>query len=442
MTPTSRHRMRRVALPLVALLTLAAASTLDASAVTATTSRVSVRASGIESNGYSFDASISANGRFVAFSSSASNLVQGDTNGYYDVFVRDRRTGTTRRVSVSSSENESNGNSVAPSISADGRFVAFESDASNLVQGDTNGDYDIFVRDREAGTTRRVSVSSDGIQGSGESDDASISADGRFVAFSSESSNLVGGDTNDEADIFVRDRETSRTRRVSVSSDGIESDGFSNAPSISADGRFVAFVSRGSNLVSGDLNAAIDIFVRDRETARTRRVSVSSAGVESNGNSSSPSISADGRYVAFASGGPNLVGGDLNAVTDIFVRDREAATTSRVSVSSAGTEGGATSQAPSISADGRFVTFDSFASNLVGGEDTNNYSDIFLHDRQTGTTSRVSVNSAGTTQGNDECHQPAISADGRFVAFETAASSLIVGDTNGETDVFIRGPLR
>jgi Tol biopolymer transport system component len=440
--PTDRSWIRRVALPLVVFLTVVTGYQLEAQAGTVQTRRVSVSSAGAEASGDSYDSSISANGRFVAFASTAPNLVAGDTNGYVDVFVHDRRTDTTRRVSLSSGGNQSNGDSDWTSISADGRFVAFESDASNLVPGDTNSHTDVFVHDRETGSTRRVSVSSDGSEGNGDSEYASISADGGLVAFSSAASNLVRGDSNGTNDIFVRDRTIRRTRRVSVSSAGSEGDGFSYSPSISADGRSVAYSSAATNLVPGDTNDDTDIFVRDRETARTRRVSVSSGGVEGNGNSGSPSLSADGRTVAFDSSASNLVGGDTNLSGDIFVRDREAGVTSRVSVSSVGTEGNGSSYAPTISARGRFVTFYSGAGNLVGTEDTNNYRDVFLHDRETGTTSRASVNSAGTIQGNGDCSRPAISADGRFIAFESDASSLIVGDTNGYLDIFLRGPLR
>jgi Tol biopolymer transport system component len=214
----------------------------------------------------------------------------------------------TRRVSVSSAGAEANQPSLNPSISANGRFVAFESDASNLVGSDDNGTTDIFVRDRWTGKTRRVSVSSAGVEGNGRSRNASISADGRFVAFESEASNLVGNDGNPYWDIFVRDRTTGKTRRVSVSSAGVQGDGDSQNASISADGRFVAFDSGASNLIGNDGNPYTDVFVRDRTTGKTKRVSVSSAGAEGNGNSSNASISADGRFVAFDSEGRTLSG--------------------------------------------------------------------------------------------------------------------------------------
>jgi len=279
-----------------------------------------VSSGGAEGNHDSFIPSISAIGRFVAFQSDASDLVPGDRNGSRDVFVRDRETGKTKRVSMASGGAEANSDSYLPAISADGRFVAFESFARNLVGGDANRLEDIFVRDRRTGETELVSVGSHGVQGSGDSYDASISADGRFVAFESLAGNLVGGDANRAFDVFVRDRSTGKTRRISVSSRGAQANAGSHLPVISPGGRFVAFESDASNLVGGDHNGASDIFVRDRKTGATKRISVSSAGAEGNAGSYRPSISAAGRFVAFESDASNLVGDDQNGSRDVFVR--------------------------------------------------------------------------------------------------------------------------
>jgi Tol biopolymer transport system component len=379
---------------------------------------------------------ISLDGRYVTFDSGLTNLVPGDTNGAYDVFVRDRQTGTTYLVSRDSAGVEGNGYSDSPSISADGRYVAFQSSATNLVSGDTNGAYDVFVRDRTAGTTTRISKSSAGVEGNGYSDSPSISSDGRYVAFQSSATNLVSGDTNGMDDIFVRDRQTGTTYLVSRDSSGVEGDGHSDSPSISADGRYVAFYSGSTNLVTGDTNGAWDIFVRDRQTGTTTRVSRSSAGVEGDGYSSNPSISADGRYVTFESLATNLVSGDTNGKRDIFVRDRQTGTTTRVSKTSVGVEGDGHSLNPSISADGGYVTFDSGSTNLVSG-DTNGAWDIFVRDRQTGTTTLVSRSSAGL-EGDGSSFYPSISADGRYVKFESTATNLVLGDTNGYNDIFVR----
>ncbi|MEG4109788.1 calcium-binding protein [Microcoleus sp. S13_C5] len=403
-----------------------------------TITRVSVDSAGNQANGFSNAYSISANGRFVAFQSQASNLVPGDTNNKNDIFVRDLSTNTTTRVSVDSAGIQGNNDSFNPSISADGRFVAFAS-FSNLVPEDTNNTSDIFVRDLLTNTTTRVSVDSAGNQGNSLSNNSAISADGRFVAFQSYASNLVPGDTNNRFDIFVRDLSTNTTTRASVDSAGNQGNSDSLTPSISADGRFVAFTSFASNRL-GETNNRDDIFVRDLLTNTTTRVSVDSAGNPGNSDSSSPSISADGRFVAFQSQASNLVPGDTNNFFNqakIFVRDLSTNTTTRVSVNSAGIQGDENSFNPSISADGRFVAFTSRSSNLVPG-DTNNKQDIFVRDLSTNTTTRVSVDSGGDRgQYDDALFGPLISADGRFVAFASGASNLVPGDTNNTTDIFV-----
>src|SRR6476661_6127709 len=348
-----------------------------------TITRVSVDSAGNQANGFSNAYSISANGRFVAFQSQASNLVPGDTNNKNDIFVRDLSTNTTTRISADSASNQGNNDSFNPSISADGRFVAFAS-FSNLVPEDTNNQSDIFVRDLSTNTTTRVSVDSAGNQGNSDSNNSAISADGRFVAFQSYASNLVPGDTNNRFEIFVRDLSTNTTTRVSVDSAGNPGNSDSSSPSISADGRFVAFESQASNLVPGDTNNFFNqakIFVRDLSTNTTTRVSVNSAGIQGDENSFNPSISADGRFVAFSSAASNLVPGDTNNKQDIFVRDLSTNTITRVSVDSAGDRGQYDDAlfGPLISADGRFVAFSSGASNLVPG-DTNNATDVFVSD--------------------------------------------------------------
>jgi Tol biopolymer transport system component len=285
-----------------------------------TTERVSLGPGGVQGNEESLFPAISADGRFVAFYTYASNLVPGDTNHSDDVFVRDRRTGTTERVSVGPNGRQGDSSSL-PAISADGRFVAFRSYANNLVPGDTNGVGDVFVRDRRTGTTERVSVSSSGEQGNAFSV-GTISADGRFIAFESDASNLVPGDTNGKRDVFVRDRKLGTTERVSLRPDGGQGNDYSFSPALSAGGRFVAFTSWASNLVPGDTNGTDDVFVRDRVTGVTIRASISSSGKQGNDHSNDPAISADGRFIAFMSHATNLVPGDTNGVNDIFVRTR------------------------------------------------------------------------------------------------------------------------
>ncbi|MEM7116076.1 MAG: hypothetical protein AAF614_26785 [Chloroflexota bacterium] len=406
-----------------------------ASAALGDIERVSVSSSGQEGNNLSYGSSMSGDGRFVAFVSFASNLVSGDNNGVRDIFVYDRLEMTTTRVSIASSGVEANDLSLDPSISTDGRFVAFESWASNLVNGDTNGEPDIFVHDRQEMTTTRVSVDSSGAEANHSSDFPSISADGRFVAFESYASNLVSGDTNNVDDIFVHDRQERTTTRISVDSSGAEANHDSNNPSISADGRFIAFVSKASNLVGDDTNGREDIFVHDRQERTTTRVSVDSSGAEANSLSINPSISANGHFVAFESQANNLVNGDSNFKEDIFVHELATGTTTRVSVNNSGVEGNISSINPSISANGRFVAFNSGSNNLVSN-DSNEYGDIFVHDRHTGTTTRVSVGDSGA-EGNESSWDPSLSGDGRFVAFTSRASNFVSGDSNNALDIFV-----
>lgn len=404
--------------------------------VTGGTTRVSLDSAGTQATGGSSgQPSISEDGRFVAFTSFATNLVAADTNGFFDTFVHDRQTRSTLRVSLDSAGNQANDGCIQPSISDDGRFVAFASRASNLVTGDTNGATDVFVHDRQSGATTRVSVSSTGVQGNDFSDSPSISRDGRFVAFTSNSSNLVADDTSGDFDVFVHDRLTATTTRVSVDSSGGQANRFSLNPSISGDGRFVAFLSFASNLVAGDSNGSADVFVHDRIDGTTTRTNLDSSGVEANGQSFQPTLSGDGRFVAFRSGASNLVASDTNGVDDIFVHDRQTGATTRVSLSSSGAEGDQSSSDPKLSGDGRFVTFTSGASNLVAG-DSNGVADIFLRDRLNGTTLRVNLSATGL-QANAESYEPAISADGLLVAFTSVASNLVAGDSNGLEDIFV-----
>jgi Tol biopolymer transport system component len=406
-----------------------------------TTQRVSVSSTGEQGNNISRVASVSGDGRHVAFLSAASNLVPGDTNGTWDVFVRDRLTGTTERVSVSSAGQQANGPSnwdvmARPAISSDGRYVAFQSLATNLVPADTNGQWDIFVRDRLARTTERVNVSSSGQQANNYSDWPSISADGRFVAFSSNANNLVPGDTNGYADIFVRDRLTGTTERVSISSAGEQANLGVYCPTFSADGTVIGFHSEASNLVPDDTNGNGDAFVRDRLTGVTERVSINSAGEQGTGWSGNLSLSADGRFVAFRSDARNLGPLDFNGTWDVFVRDRVAGTTEMVSVASDGLQGNGASRYSCISGDGALVVFYSDATDLVPS-DSNACTDIFLHDRVTGKTQRISVSTIGE-QENGASLYPWMSQDGMFAVFQSDATNLVEGDTNGVTDVFVR----
>lgn len=397
----------------------------------------SVTSPGVQANGTSYGPSISANGRYVVFSSTASNLIPGDTAATVQVFVRDLRQGVTRLVSVGLHGVTGDAASYAAAISADGRYVVFDSNASNLVAGDVAGTRDVFVRDLANQVTTRVSVSSSGESANGRSDGGSISADDRHVAFVSDASNLVREDTNGTTDVFVRSLDTAVTRRASVGSHGRQADGYSYLGSISANGRLVVFRSDAPNLVTGDTNHRPDIFVRDRKLQVTRRVSVSSSGRQSNLSSYDGSISADGRFVAFSSFGSNLVPGDTNNRSDIFVRDRKNHVTRRVTVSVTGGQTHISTSGGSISADGRYVVFGSRAANLVPGDTFDGTYDIFVSNTKNHVIRRVSVSSTGVAA-NDSSFGGVLSADGRYVAFQSDATNLVTGDTNDASDIFVR----
>ncbi|WP_083918143.1 TolB family protein [Methylosarcina fibrata] len=405
-------------------------------AVSPKTVRASVSSTGSEGNSYSESPALTANGRNVAFASEANNLVDDDGNDTMDVFVHDLLTGKTQRVSVDSAGVEGNGPSFSPAFAADGSLVAFASGADNLVAGDNNNTYDVFVRNLKTGVTSRISVDSSGMEGNGSSSGPSFSANGRFVAFLSYASNLVAEDGNGTADVFVHDLKTGITQRASVDSSGTEGNGFSYEPVLSENGRYVAFSSYASNLVSGDNNGTYDVFVRDLVAGETQRVSVGNSGIEGNNESAGPAISGNGRYVAFHSKASNLVEGDGNYAIDVFVRDLKKGVIERISLDSTGVEGNSTSLYPAISANGRYIAFHSTATNLIPGDD-NVTADVFVRDLRTDSTEMMSLGDSGV-EGNSTSIYPAISGNGRFVAFETYADNLTADDTNEEIDIFVR----
>jgi hypothetical protein len=397
--------------------------------------RVNLSSSFEQSNGPTQVAFISGDGRYVVFYSLANNLVPNDTNGKSDVFVRDRQANTTSRISVSSDGTQGNDHSADVFISSDGRYVVFASLANNLVPNDTNGWQDIFVRDTLTNITSRVNIATDGTQANDYSSDTFISADGRYVVFASSANNLVPNDTNNQADIFVRDRLSGVTSRVSLAFDGSQTNDASTYPSISANGRYCYFASTATNLVPNDTNGMQDIFVRDTVMNTTTRINVASDGAQANGPSDLENISADGRYVVFSSLANNLIPNDTNDREDIFLRDTLTNTTTRVSIATNGSQGNEDSVISFISNDGRYVTFSSFASNLVPN-DTNAKADIFIRDRLLNTTTRVNLAYDGS-QGNSNSDDPDISADGRYVVFSSAATNLVPNDTNGLIDIFV-----
>jgi Tol biopolymer transport system component len=423
-------------------VTSASSVFLCASAFAQVTQRENLSSSETQANGSSFNSALSGDGRYLVFESDANNLVPGDTNGAKDIFVRDRLLGTTERVSVDSNELQSNAVDFwAPvlAISADGRFVTFTTDATNLVAGDTNGVFDVFIRDRQLGTTERVSVDSNGVQANGVNHESSLSRDGRYIAFRSYASNLVPGDTNGHSDIFVRDQLAGTTERVSVGTNGNEADSNNQNAAISADGRYVAFTSYATTLVTTDTNNFPDVYLRDRVNNTTERISMGTGGQEPNGACHSSSISADGRFITLQSDATNLVSGDTNVSWDSFVYDRQTGTTDRVSISTSGAQGGSffvQYPSPVITADGRYVVFSSEAGNLING-DTNGVFDVFMRDRLLGTTERVSVGTE-SVQGNATSMIPFISENGRFVSFTSASNNFESNDTNQAMDIFVR----
>jgi Tol biopolymer transport system component len=341
-------------------------------------------------------------GSMIAFGSLAPDLVPGDTNDDVDIFARDMHTGAVERMSVASDGTGANAWAISPTVSPDGRYVGFLSAATNLVPGDTNGMPDAFVHDRRTGKTELVSVASDETPADQLSSQPVLSADGRYAVFLSNATNLVPGDTNDRQDVFLRDRVAGKTELVSVGTAGAMANGHSLEPSISGDGRFVAFESAAENLVPEDGNGHNDVFVRDRQTGTTEMIPAPQGNA-----ASEPSISADGRKVAYAvSGGPMGY--------QIFTYDRQTHQNTLVT-QAADTDGmaDAYSASPVISADGNSVAFFSFADNLVTGDDFK--SDVFVRDLRKGTTEKVSTALRGEL-GDNYSEAPSISTDGRYVA--------------------------
>lgn len=399
--------------------------------------RVSVNSSGEEGNNESYGPVISGDGRFVVFSSLATNLVPTDTNVFlgWDIFVHDRETGETTLVSVSSTGEQGNAPSTTPDVSADGRYVVFDSLATNMVISDTNNIDDVFLHDRQTKTTIRVSVSSTGEQGNNDSHSPTISADGRYIVFTSNANNLVPDDTNDQSDIFAHDRITGVTERVSVNSQGQEGNYRSYSGRLSADGRYAVFTSTAENLVPGDTNSEQDVFVHDRLTGQTSRVSISSTGIQGNDDSLSGDISASGRYVVFTSLATNLVTIPLNSSMNVFLHDRSTGQTVLISQNTMGIAGNHWSGFARFSDDEQSIIFHSQASNLVTS-DNNGFNDVFVFERLTGYLVRVNTTTSGE-QGNGNSGQGYSDNTGRIVVFESEANNLVLNDSNNRPDIFV-----
>ena len=348
----------------------------------------------------------------MLYRSVATNLVAGDTLGHEDIFLFNRATATTERVSVGAGGVQGNGPAKSAAMSGnltDGnpRYIVFTSAASNLVAGDVNGMVDVFLRDRVAATTTRISTGPGGVAANGDSFQPVVSDNGRFIAYSSSASNLVPGDTNNASDVFVLDRQTSTTERVSTGFVG-EGTGSSTAPQISADGRFVAFDSSADDLVPGDDNISYDIFVRDRSNGSLERVSVGTDGVQGEGDSETPSMSRDGRFIAFDSDAEEFSSIDGNISVDVYVRDRLSHTTERASEKANGFEAFADSTGASISPDGRYVGFDTDSGDFFETADVNDDYDVYLKDMSASVRQQpdhrftLHTRSRQTTPGHDD----------------------------------------
>lgn len=406
--------------------------------------RVSVRSDGLQANGPSAAPAISAFADCTAFASDATNLLPGrqDSNVVTDVYLFDRRDRTVERVSVATDGTQANRASQTqgfrPGIDAACTCVAYSSEATNLVADDTNRVTDVFVRDLITPATERVSVGEGG-EANGPSSFPSVSGDCGAVAFQSTATNLVAGDGNNTSDIFVASRSGAGTTRVNLAGDGSEANGASITPSISADGRCVAFASAATNLLGTDTNGTMDIYVAC-DGAVTCRASVDSNGNQANGVSFLPGLSADGNLVVFKSMATNLVPNDLNTSADVFVHNCTTGETERVSIGNRGQEGNDNSFPGTISDDGRFVAFGSFASNMVLGLSTRSQAQIYMRDRENDTTVLISRNINGqAANGSAPDVPPSVSRDGNFVAFASNASDLVIADTNGSQDAFSAG---
>ena len=421
--------------------------TANSSPVLGAPVRVSTGVAGAEiPSGVGLPPALSGDGRFAAFDSFDSGITPGDTNGYSDVFLKDTQTGAISLVSTDAAGGLGNANSGNPVLSPDGRYLLFSSGATNLVAGDTNDRSDVFLKDLQTGVVTRISTDSAGNQATGGaigsgSTNASFSPDGQSVLFLSTATNLVAGDTNGLQDVFLKNLQTGDVTRVSTDASGGEAVGGGtfngHNASMSADGRYVFFTSAAANLVSGDTNGSRDIFRKDLQTGEVSRVSTSASGAQGDANSFTARVSSDGRFIVFSSLSSNMVSGDTNGVTDIFLKDMLTGDVTRVSTTATGAQSsGGTSVVPSLTPDGRFLLFEGTANNLVPG-DTNAQSDVFLKDLKTGSIVRVSTDAAGV-QGDYESSSSVLSADGRFIGFLSRASNLVTGDTNGDPDLFVR----
>lgn len=400
-------------------------------------SRVTVAPDGSAADGDSNWLAMSSDGRYMAFQSKASNLAPGHPTRAVQIYVRDLGTGLTELVSVNDSGEIADHSAYDPAISDNGRFVAFHSTAKNL--GDPNGADNAYVHDRLNNKTTIASIAMDGGSPNNRSYRVDVSDDG-VVAFVSRATNLVPDPQGRGHHIYIYDPSVGRVERMSESDDGTPGNGISTDPKISADGRHIAFSSESTNLISGDSNGDIDVFVRDRNSGTIEFAAVATDGGQGNHVSTQASISADGRFVAFMSYATNLVPNPLvySLVGSVYVRDRHTGSTQNVGVENTGFRAGGTLVRPNISPDGRYVSFGSTARNL-GLSYSERKADwqVYVHDRVTGTTEPVSVNSAGE-EADSRTNISAVSGDGRYVGFESYANNLIPSGQDRVGHIYVR----
>ncbi len=408
-------------------------------AAQATNHGVSVSSAGDFGNNSSFIHRLSEEGRYVVFESFADNLVPGDSNGTSDVFLHDLELGTTELVSRAlpgSAAASGNGLSLAPDLSADAQLVVWASAADDLVPADTNGSWDIFLWDRVAGTTERLSLTSGGAQASGTSTGPRISRDGRFVVFESDGA-LVAADTNGLQDVYRLDRQTASLELVSTSPTGSQGNGRSHQGDISDDGRWVTFTSDADNLIAGNTNPLPDVLAKDMQTGALVLVSASTSGSQGNHISQLPTISGDGTTVAFSSRASNLVSPDTNGNYDVYAKDLTTGVIERLNVTPTGGEAnGFARSRMTLSRNGQLVIFAAVSSNLVAG-DNNGAQDIFLRNRQTQWTERVNLDptSAGLLE---DSFVPSMTDDGRIISFASSATTVVPGDTLDQRQIYAR----